>query len=309
MPLISKFPIKYFNLKFYTKMNFNKLTLTLCFVCAVIFSTNAQIKMPTPSPKGSAGSTVGLTDVTIEYYRPKKKDRKIFGSGDSFLVPYGKIWRTGANSGSKITFSTDVKIAGKDVKAGSYLIYTKPEANQWRFMLYSDLKLGGYVAKYDTKNEVLNIAVSPIKVSPVVETMTFNISDISADSRIANIYFAWDNVALKVPIKVSFDKEVMKSIKENTQVNPRNYTSAANYYLEAGKDLPQALKWMEIYLAQGENGKQFWHIHTKAKILAKMGKKKDAIATAKKSMELAKKSSGGDFGYIKRNEDLLKALK
>jgi tetratricopeptide (TPR) repeat protein len=110
-------------------------------------------------------------------------------------------------------------------------------------------------------------------------------------------------------MKVSFDEAVMASIEKNTQVNPGNYTTAANYYLNNGKDLNKALEWMNMYLAVGENGKQFWHVHTKAKILAKMGNKKEAIATAKASLELAKNSERGDFGYIKNNEDLIASLK
>ncbi len=139
--------------------------------------------------------------------------------------------------------------------------------------------------------------------------MTFQISDISADNTSANIHFAWDNMSFKVPVEVNFHEAVMKDITAKTQVNPQNYTAAANYYLAAGENLEQALDWMNKYLAVGDNSGQFWHVHTKAQILAKMGKKKEAIATAKDSMEKAKNFAQGDFGYVKRNEDLISSLK
>lgn len=286
-----------------------KITNLIALCVLVSFGATAQINTPAASPAGSVSSTIGLTDVTIDYFRPKKKGRMIFGSGDQFLEQYGNIWRTGANSGSKLTLSTDVKIGGQDVKAGEYLIFTKPGADEWRFMLYSDISLGGNVNGYDAANEVLNIAVKPMKLSNAVETLTFNISDISEDNMSANIHFAWDNAAFKVPVMVDFDATVMSDIASKTQVNPQNYVAAANYYLDNGKDLNKALEWMNMYLAVGDNAQQFWQVHTKARILAKMGKKKEAIATANDSLAKAKASDRGDFGYIKRNEDLIASLK
>jgi hypothetical protein len=155
----------------------------------------------------------------------------------------------------------------------------------------------------------VKVAVKPTKLASQVQTLTFNISDISDDNTSANIELAWADVSIKVPVVVNFDAEIMASIAENTKVNPRNYIAAANYYYSAGKDLNQALAWVNLYLAEGTNATQFWNVHLKANILAKMGNKKEAIATANQSLELAKKSEGGDFGYIKRNEDLIKSLK
>ncbi|RED97018.1 DUF2911 domain-containing protein [Marinoscillum furvescens] len=284
-----------------------KLTL-LCILCA--FGTAyAQIDMPQPSPAGSVTSKVGLTDVTVDYFRPKMKGRAIFGEGSDFLVPFGQVWRTGANSGSKLTLSTDATIAGTKVEAGTYLIFTKPGKDSWDFMLYSDLSLGGNVNGYDKSKEVLSTSVKPEKVSPAVETLTFNISDISEDNTSANIQLTWSDVSVKVPIEVSFVDEVMAQIEKATQVNPTVYVQAANFYLSQNKDLEQALEWMNLYLAQGNNSKQFWHVHTKAKILAALDQKKEAIATAKNSLELAENNPQGDFGYVKRNKDLIKSLK
>ncbi|QSE96534.1 DUF2911 domain-containing protein [Fulvivirga lutea] len=286
-----------------------KRTLTILLAVITCFAVNAQIEVPQPSPAGSVYSKVGLTDVTIDYSRPKVKDRKIFGEGDEFLQPYGQIWRSGANAGSVLKLSTDVKIAGTDVKAGEYLIFTVPGKDEWKFMLYSDVSLGGNVAGYDKEKEVVSTTVKPIMLSTPVETLTYNISDISENNTSANIQLSWADVSIKVPMSVDFDAAVMASIEANTKVNPGNYVAAANYYLNAGKDLNKALEWMNMYLSVGENAKQFWHLHTKARILAALGNKKEAKATAEKSMELAKAFPNGDFGYVKRNEDLIATLK
>ena len=284
------------------------LTLTLAF-CVSSLNSMAQISTPRPSPAGSVMSTVGLTDVTIDYFRPKVKGRKIFGEGDAFLQPYGQTWRTGANSGSKLTLSTDATIGGQTVKAGKYLIFTVPGKDEWSFMLYSDVSIGGNIAGYDKSKEVLNVKVKPTMLSTPVETMTFNIADISDDNTMAAIELTWADVSIKVPMTVNFDDEVMAQIKKYTQVDPDNYADAADYYFNNGKDLEQALKWMNMYLAVGDNNKQFWNVHTKAKILAKMGKIKEAKAAAEESMAKAKASPQGDFGYIKMNEELIKSLK
>lgn len=290
----------------------NKLHTILSLCLVALFASNlsiAQILTPQASSAGSVSSTIGLTEVSIDYFRPKMKGRKIFGKGEDYLQPYGTLWRAGANTGSKLTLSTDVAIAGTKIAAGEYLIFATPEASEWKFMLYSDLTLGGNVGGYDKENEVLATTAKATKLSSAIETLTYNITDISEDNTSANIELTWADVSVKIPMKVSFDEAVMASIAKNMVVSPGNYTAAANYYLNNDKDLNKALEWMNMYLAIGENAGQFWHVHTKANILAKMGNKKEAIATAKDSMEKAKNSERGDFGYIKRNEDLIASLK
>ncbi|TRX52168.1 DUF2911 domain-containing protein [Fulvivirga sp. M361] len=282
---------------------------TLSLIACFAWQANGQITVPQPSPAGSVFSKVGLTNVTIDYFRPKVKGRKIFGEGSDFLQPYGTLWRAGANSGSKLTLSTDVEIAGKKVNEGEYLIFITPGKDQWEFKLYSDISIGGNVAKYDKSKEVLSTNVKATKLTSNVEALTYNITDLSEDNSTAAIEMAWADMSIKVPLKVSFDEEVMADIAKNTKVNPRNYLAAANYYLSANKDMDQALKWVNMYLAEGENSKQFWNLHLKARILAKMGNKKEAITTAEKSLDLAKNFPNGDFGYIKRNQDLIAEVK
>lgn len=267
----------------------------------------AQINTPQPSPAGSVSSTVGLTEVTIDYFRPGMKGRKIFGSGDAFLEQYGEVWRTGANSGSMVTFSTDVKVAGQEVAAGTYQMVSIPGESEWQIMLISD-PIGGNEAAYDESKAVMKTTVKSSSPMNTVERMTFQITDISSDNTSAMIQFSWESTMWSIPITVDFHDQVMTDIDANTKVNPQNYVTAANYYLSAGENLEQALDWMNKYLAVGQNANQFWNVHTKAKILAKLGKKKEAIATAKESIEKAK-ANGNDFGYVKRNEELISSLK
>jgi tetratricopeptide (TPR) repeat protein len=268
----------------------------------------AQIIIPQPSPKANVETTVGLTDVSISYFRPSLKGRQIFGDGEDYLQPYGVLWRAGANSGSVLNLSTEAVIAGKKVDAGKYLIFMIPGEKEWEFKLYSDLSIGGNVGNYDESKEVISVIQEAKELDEAVETLTYQISDISADNKSANLHFEWENVSLKIPFEVTYDDLVMTQIEQNTKVDPRNLIAAANYYYTTDKDLKQALKWIDTYLAEGNNSAQFWNLHLKAQILAKMGDKKEAKKVAEKSIELAKKNSSGDFGYVKRNQDLINSL-
>ncbi|WMN06586.1 DUF2911 domain-containing protein [Marivirga arenosa] len=287
-----------------------KSIFVMCLSVLLISSIElkAQINIPQPSPKAKVETTVGLTDVSISYFRPSLKGRKIFGEGDGYLQPYGVLWRAGANSGSILSLSSEAVIAGKKVAAGEYLIFMTPGEKEWEFKLYSDLSLGGNVGLYDEAKEVMSVIVNADVLDEKVETLTYQISDISPDNTSANIHFRWENVSVKVPFEVSYDAQVMAQIEQNTKVNPRNLITAANYYYTTDRDLKQALQWIDTYLAEGNNSQQFWNLHLKAQILAKMGDKKAAKAVAEKSIEIAKQNSSGDFGYVKRNQDLIDSL-
>lgn len=276
-------------------------------VLAVV-AAQAQINTPAPSPAGSVSTTVGLTDITVDYFRPGVKGRMIFGEGDSFLQPYGQLWRSGANSGTTVTFSTDVNVAGSDIEAGTYMILSTPGKDNWEFILYSDPSVGGNMSRVEDDKKVLTASVKNMNMGNV-ESLSFWISDISADNTSANLNFAWADHGYQVPIVVDYDEIVMADIAKATKVNPGNYMQAANYYLNNGKDLTQALEWANTYLAIEGNENQFWNTHTKAKIQAALGMKKEAIATATASMEKAKANEGGAFGYDKRNADLIAELK
>lgn len=281
-----------------------KLITAFLFVAAV--SAQAQIQTPAASPAGTVSSVVGLTDISIKYSRPKMKGRKIFGSGAEFLVPYGELWRTGANQGTIINFSDDVKVEGKDIKKGEYMLLTIPGADSWTVILYSDPSIGGNMANYKQEKDAARFSVKPSRLTETVQTFTIGISDISDDNTNANIQLAWENTLVKFNVTVDYDAKVMKAIEAGTRVSPGNYIAAANYYFETKKDLNKALEWITQGIETG-NREAFWNIHTKAKIQDALGDKKGALATAQQSLELAKKAAS-DFGYIKLNEDLIAKL-
>lgn len=285
----------------------NKLILLVLMLASFEVAT-AQITMPAPSPAGKIYSKVGLTDVEISYFRPKMKGRQIFGAGADFLVPFGQMWRTGANQGTMITTSDDLLVGGTNLPAGEYMILSIPAADSWEVIFYKDPSIGGNVGNFKKEDEAIRVMGKVSKLSESVEVLTFNIADISADNTTAAIELAWENTSVKVDLKTDFDKIVMEQIERNTKVAPGNYATAATYYYETGRDLDQAIAWMDMYLES--NPKAFWNIYRKAEMLAKKGDKKSvkaAIETAQQSIEIAK-ASGNDFGYIKRNEDLIAEL-
>ncbi len=281
--------------------------LTFILAVASLQMANAQITLPAPSPAGSVSSKVGLVDVAIDYSRPKMKGRAIFGSGDDFLVPSGKLWRTGANSGTIVTTSGDIKVDGKDLPAGEYMLLTIPNGDSWTIIFYKDKSIGGNMAGYKQENDQLRVDVKAGKRTESIEALTFNISDISADNSTAAIELAWENTSVKVPLLAEFDDTVMKQIEASTKVDVRNYVTAATYYYNTGRDLNQAIEWMELYMAAG-NENQFWNSHLLAQMQAKNGDNKAAKATAEGSLAMAK-SADSDFGYIKLNEDFIASLK
>ena len=281
-----------------------KNALAVLFVILGL-SAGAQVLTPSPSPGAMTSTVVGLTDVKVEYSRPKAKGRKIFGAGSEYLVPFGQMWRTGANSGSKVSFSDDVKFGGVDVPKGTYLLLTTPGAAEWTVILYKDVAMGGNTSGYDQTKDQARVMVKSEKLTEKVETLTINISDLSENSKTANLQLLWENTSVKVPITVDFDGKVMKSIEASTKVNPGNLYQAATYYFENGKDLKQALEWATT--ASASNPDAYWMSHLKAKIQKASGDKKGAMESAMASRAVAEKEKNAD--YVKMNDELMKGLK
>lgn len=171
------------------------LSTTILFLFSFVVFAQDE---PAASPASTVKQKVGLTDITLEYSRPGLKGRSMYEA----LTPVGKIWRTGANAGTKVTFSTDVKVEGKDVAAGTYTFYSIPGKEEWTVMLYSDNSLGGRVGGYDESKETARFTLKPVQVSPKVETMTFGIGDIGKESTSASIVFMWENTAWKLALEV-----------------------------------------------------------------------------------------------------------
>lgn len=277
--------------------------IVLLFISCLI--AEAQVQTPAASPAGSVSTTVGLTSVKIDYSRPRAKGRKIFGTDANVVVPFGKIWRTGANAGTKVTFSDDVKVEGIAVPKGEYLLLTWPDANEWTVVLSKNVDLGGNVNAYDKAQDAASFKVKSEKLTEKVETLTINIGDITDDSKSAKVQLAWENTSVKFTIATDYDAKVMESIKENTQVDPYNYFQAAVYYLENGKDLNQALQWVNK-AAEGMDS-PFWVLYQKAKIQKALGDKKGALETSNASLAKSKEQKNRD--YENMNNDLIKSLK
>ena len=275
----------------FKKPPFMKNVFTLLFALSLTVLT-AQIKSPAPSPMCKVTQTVGLTEINLEFSRPSVKGRTIFGD----LVPYGTMWRTGANASSKVTFSDDVKVNGNAVKAGQYAIYTIPGEKEWEVVLYSDVSHWGVPEEWKTDQEAARFKVTATTMPVTVESMTFMIDQIENDK--AQLSLIWDKTFVPMTVEVPTDELVMKTINR-TMNGPiaGDYYSAGRYYFDSGKDKAKALEYVQ---KANSMEPKFWTMRMESLILADMGKKKEAIAAAKKSLSMA--TEAGNADYIRMNE-------
>jgi hypothetical protein len=278
-----------------------KINLLVCAAALLFMTTaNAQsLKLPAPSPGQTIKQNFGVSEITIDYSRPGAKNRVVYGD----VVPFGKIWRTGANGATKITFADDVTVEGKSVKAGTYALYTMPNKDSWDMMLYKDLTLGGNVDGYKPEEELIRFTVKPTVMNDKVETFTINFADVTPTT--TNIELAWEKTKVAFKVATEFDEKVMKNIETTMAMDKRPYHQAATYYLDNNKDLTKALAWENIAIEQ--NPKAYWMWHNKAKIQLKLKDVKGAIASAEQSMALAKADK--DDAYVKNNEKLIAEAK
>ena len=253
---------------------------TLILLLTLHTYTQAQtLKTPAGSPLQTIKQAFGLSDITIEYCRPSAKGRIVFGD----VVPFDKIWRTGANGSTKITFGDDVTIEGKAIKAGTYAIYTLPNKANWDIMLYSDTKLGGNVSDYKVKTETFTIEFANITPTSV------------------NIDLVWEKTRVGLTVKTEIDTKIMANIESVMNTDSRPYYQAASYYYENNKDLNKALTW--VTKATELNPKAYWVWGLKAKIHSKLNDKKGALAAAQQTLSLAQAEEDG--AYIKIAEKII----
>jgi hypothetical protein len=275
----------------------NKAVLFLMAIVASL-TVEAQINTPAPSPAAKLMQTVGLTEVMVDYSRPSMRGREVYGN----LVPFDKLWRTGANAYTKITFDTDVTIGGSEVKAGTYSIFTKPGASNWEVFFYTDIVGGGTPSDWDENKIVAQLTVPVQKMEMPVETFTITMDDVMSDG--ANLGIIWENTYVAVPFSVPTDAAVMKSIDAALNgPTAGDYYAAAVYYSSEGKDIKKAKEWMDKAMAMTEKP-AFWQLRQQSLILAEAGDKKGAIEAAKKSLAGAKEAGNDD--YVKMNNDSLK---
>ncbi|MEW7289320.1 DUF2911 domain-containing protein [Aquimarina sp. 2304DJ70-9] len=276
---------------------YKNLYITLTLALIVTATSFSQLKTPAASTSAKIIQTVGLTNIEIHYSRPSAKGRKIFGTDG--VVLFDKLWRTGANAATKITFDDNVTVAGKELKAGAYAILTKPGASAWNIYFYP--YNSGNWTSYVEKEPIATVTGNSKKVSDLVETFTISINNITMET--ADLIFAWENTKVTLPIKVEVHKKTMASI-EKTLAGPTtfDYFRAALYLHESGKDLDTALEY--IQKATKGNNPRFFQVHREALILADLGRKTEAITVAKRSLALAKKAGNDDF--VRLNEESIK---
>jgi len=272
-----------------------RLFLTFTTLCISIFGFS-QVKTPIASPLGKIEQTVGLTEVSVEYSRPSTKGRNIFGS----LVPFGKLWRTGANTNTIVTFQTEVIIGGKTLPKGEYAIYTIPKPDLWEIYFYTDTNNWGLPEKWNEEKIALSTSAQPISLNNNVETFTIGINNL--DNDFGHLDLSWEKTLVSIKFEVPTSKIANANI-EKAIAGPEAETffEAANYYYQSDQNIYKALEWINTAISMRAKEIPFWYLRLKSLIQAKSGDKKGAIETAKKSMDLAEKAGNSD--YVKLNRD------
>jgi hypothetical protein len=263
-----------------------------------------KIDFPAASPASTLKQRVGLTDIEVSYARPGMKGRQVFGG----LVPYDQVWRTGANTATKITFSTEVKLNGTAVPAGTYELFTIPGKTEWTVIIHKNMSQWGSYA-YDQKNDVARIKTTPVPNPYVVETFTIGLGDLRDES--ATFYLIWDKTRVPVKLEVDVVTTLVPQIEAvMASAEPKKpYVPAAMFYLDHNLDLKKAVAWMDTAIAAQPDA--FYLVYRKALIQAKAGDKAGAIATAQASMAAAAKSPMPALRdeYIHLNEALIASLR
>jgi len=259
----------------------------------VALQSNAQITTPKASPLAKIEQKVGLADISISYSRPGKKDRVVFGD----VVPFGEIWRFGANENTKIT-SSDALIFGKDtLRAGTYAIFTKPDKDKWEVYFYTETTNWGTPEKWDEQKVALKLTSPVVAINDVVENLTISLDNLQNSG--ATLQFSWDKTRINIPFKINTKDKVLASIKK-TMDGPSagDYYSAASYYFQEKLDMKQALTWCTKAVEMRPEA--YWMSRLMAQLQAANGDYKGAIETAKKSIVAAEKD--GDSNYVKMNK-------
>ena len=275
------------------------LTLTAAAALLLFASVDAQqLRTPAPSSTQTVKQDFGLSNIELSYSRPGMKNRKIYGD----LVPFGKVWRTGANNATTVTFGEEVSIGGKKVPAGKYGLVTIPDKNSWTIIITKQTDITS-PANYKMDQDVVRVEAKPVKINDNVETFTMQFANVKPTS--LDLQMLWENTMVSLPITTDVETRVMAQIDNLMNKDNRPYFAAAMYYMDNGKDMNQALTWLDKAIEQ--NPKAFWIHHQRANALAKLGKKDEAKTAANKSMELAKEAKNDD--YVRLNEKLLAEIK
>lgn len=268
----------------------------VCLLAILVASiSGAQVKTPQASPKCTLDQMVGLTEVIVEYSRPSAKGRNVFGD----LVPFGKLWRTGANANTTVSFSEDVVIGGNKLKKGKYAIFTTPRSDNWEVVFYTDTDSWGIPEKWDDAQVALKTTVKPEMLNRSVESFTIGINNL--DNNFAHLELSWEKILVAIKFEVPTQKTTLASI-DRALAGPTagDYFAAAQYYFQSNLDSAKALTFVNKAIDMNAD-KPFWYNRLKSLIQAKLGDKKGAIETAKLSLSAAETAKNND--YIKMNKD------
>tara|TARA_B100002019_G_scaffold150891_1_gene129973 strand:- start:267 stop:1121 length:855 start_codon:yes stop_codon:yes gene_type:complete len=267
----------------------------------LLFTVNlsfSQINTPRVSPASEVEQMVGLTEIEIEYSRPSMRGREVFGN----LVPFGKVWRTGADNSTKISFDTDVIISGKTIQSGTYSIFSVPNKESWEIILYSDVELWGVPRDWSENKIVFSsmFDVKKLKKSNTVETFTISFNDLTNND--VNMSISWENTSVDIKIEVPTRSMVESDINKVLSDNPKSsdYYAAAVFYRQENINLDKALEWMNKAIEMNESPR-FWQYRQQSLIMAANDKFADAVDAAKKSLNLAIEADNQD--YIKMNRE------
>jgi hypothetical protein len=277
-----------------------KKTLILSAIFCYGFIT-AQIKTPQPSPTASITQKVGVSNISVEYSRPGAKEREIFGG----LVSYEKMWRTGANKATKITFDENCVFGGAKIKKGSYSLFTIPGKKEWTVVLNKNTELWG-VGEYDKEKQVCSIVAKVIETKDFTESFTIDFGTFQSFSAIMSL--KWANTKIGIKIESLAAKELEKQFVELLTKGPsaNDYYNGAKFFVDNTSEYDMALEWINTAIEKKPDA--FWMKFHKARILKKIGNNKQSISVAEEVISLAKEKKD-DYGYIKRSEDLIKSIK
>jgi hypothetical protein len=273
-------------------------------LAASLAAQTPKVDFPAASPACTLKQRVGLTDIEIVYSRPGVKNRTIFGG----IVPYGQVWRTGANSATKVTFSTPVKLNGTDIPAGTYALFTIPGEDEWTIIINKGAAQWG-AFQYDEKADVARFKVTPMQLAEQIETFTIEFNLIRDESAVVNL--VWDHTVVPIKLEIELTDKIVPQIEAAIASPDKKsdgfYFQAATFYYNHDQDLHKALDWVNVGLADNSRI-SYEMLHLKAQILAKQGDKEGAIAAAKQSSELAIKAEGASSSFVKMNQDLISGL-
>lgn len=267
----------------------------------LLFKVNlsfSQINTPRVSPASEVEQMVGLTEIEIEYSRPSMRGREVFGN----LVPFGKVWRTGADNSTKISFDTDVIISGKTIQSGTYSIFSIPNKESWEIIFYSDVELWGVPRDWSENKIVFSsmFDVKKLKKSNTVETFTISFNDLTNND--VNMSISWENTSVDIKIEVPTRSMVESDINKVLSDNPKSsdYYAAAVFYRQENINLDKSLEWINKAIEMNESPR-FWQYRQQSLIMAANDKFADAVDAAKKSLNLAIEADNQD--YIKMNRE------